>query len=118
MKAVIRHLATIDGDPLEVATIANPVNASQWIRILAGPADGPGEESFDVNVCTPEWLRDEIERTGPMAGRHMLIVGRWNVEIVRRVVEGWVARIEGPNWHTLGEQLSRVGYWEFEDSRE
>ncbi|HTL41434.1 MAG TPA: Imm8 family immunity protein, partial [Pseudolysinimonas sp.] len=77
MRAAIRNLATIDGDPLEMASVADPGNASQWIRILAGPADGPGEESFDVNVCTPEWLRREVEQTGPMVGRHLLIVSRW-----------------------------------------
>jgi hypothetical protein len=117
MRAVIRHIGTIDGDLLELAKIENPSNAGQWVRILAGPADGPGEESFDVNVCTPEWLRVEIERTGPMVGRHMLIVDRWNVETVSRVITGLVARVEGPDWHAVGEQLGRIGHWEFEDYR-
>ncbi|CAN5183944.1 immunity 8 family protein [soil metagenome] len=117
MRAVIHRIETIDGDPLELATIENQSNAGQWVRILVGPADGPGEESFDVNVCTPEWLRDEIERTGPMVGRHLLIVNRWDVETVSRAISGLVAKVEGLDWQAVGERLGRIGYWEFEDYR-
>lgn len=115
MRAAVRHIETIDGKPLELTMIDNPSNAGQWVRILAGPADAPGSESFDVNVCTPEWLRDEIERTGPMVGRHLLIVDRWDAETVTRVINGLVAKVEGPDWQAVGKQLARIGFWEFED---
>lgn len=117
MRAAIRHIVTMDDEPLEMAKIDNPNNAGHWVRILAGPAGGLGEESFDVNVCTPDWLRDEVERTGPMVGRHLLIVGRWDAEKIRLVITGLVARVEGLDWQAVAEQLGRIGYWEFEDYR-
>ena len=34
----------------------------------------PGEELFDVLVYAPGWLREEIERHGPITGCHLLVV--------------------------------------------
>jgi hypothetical protein len=28
--------------------------------MIVGPRDMPGEESFDITVCSPEWLADPV----------------------------------------------------------
>ena len=33
-----------------------PEDFALRVRVFAGPADGQGEESFDLTVCSPEWL--------------------------------------------------------------
>jgi len=41
---------------------------------LVGPKDQPGEESFDVEVCTPKFLLNRYGREEVIIGRHFLIV--------------------------------------------
>ena len=58
--------ATLPGDSAEFALLA---------RMLVGPADGSGEESFDITVCTPEWLGRACRRVGGIYdARHHLVV--------------------------------------------
>ena len=40
----------------------DPAGFVSGVQLLAGPADGPGEESFELTVCSPEWL---AVRAGP-----------------------------------------------------
>jgi hypothetical protein len=108
-------IATIDGEPLESVTPLNPVRVGQWVRALAGPDGGPGEESFDLIVCTPTWLAGEVSRNGPIVGRHHLIVDRWDHEQVRGTLVCLFSREEADDWPELGLRLSRLGSWEFED---
>jgi hypothetical protein len=35
--------------------------------------------------------------------------------MLRQWVESRVAKVEAPDWAGVGEQLSRIGYWEIED---
>ncbi|MFG1906097.1 Imm8 family immunity protein [Kribbella sp. NPDC048928] len=51
-----------------------------------GPVDGPGEESFDLTVCTPSWLSRKIRESGPALGRHLVIVESLDIAEVERFV--------------------------------
>jgi hypothetical protein len=117
MQVGIVDISSVDGEPLEDLVVADQVDASVWVRVLAGPSGGPGYESFDVNVCTPRWLEREIERTGPFVGRHLLIVNRWDAPIVRARLTGLFQTASGENWAELAEKLARIGAWEIEDYR-
>ena len=75
----------------------------------------PGEESFDVLMCAPGWLREEIERHGPITGRHLLVVCPLEL---REAIRFSTCRIEGEraeDWARLGERLSWIGFRELED---
>jgi hypothetical protein len=85
------------------------------LRILAGPDDGPGEESFDLTVCSVAWLEEQVRRDGVVDARHHLIVEWYDWPKVRAYVERFVQRCQGDTWRDVAEQLSRLGYWEFED---
>jgi hypothetical protein len=69
MRAVLRHLLlspdprTLPGDPAEFAF---------GVQLLVGPADGPGEESFDLTVCSPEWLAGRCRSGELVNGLHQL----------------------------------------------
>src|SRR5690349_8386080 len=47
------------------------------VQAMIGPAGIDGEESFDVVLCTPEWLGSHMARE-PMPGRHYLFVSHYN----------------------------------------
>jgi len=101
--------ATLSGDPAAFA-----LNA----RLMIGPADGPGEESFDVTICTPEWL-SVAARGGFYDARHHVVVDFEAFD--QAALHRWPARlvetVQADTWKQIGERLSRLGYWEFEDYR-
>jgi hypothetical protein len=61
VRAVLKDLI-FDSGPPELPT--DPAVFSFLARLVVGPADGPGEESFDLTVCSPEWLSARSKETG------------------------------------------------------
>ena len=85
------------------------------IQILAGPDGSEGEESFDLLVVTPKWLARRVVETGPVCGRHLLIVESFDYATIERWIRRAVSACEGCDWSQAAERLGRVGLWEFED---
>lgn len=117
MHATLRSLV-FDPDPSSLP--ADAAEFSTNARLTVGPADGPGEETFDVTVCTPEWLARACRGIGGIYdARHHVIVTLEQFD--RRALHDWfqarVQRVEGDDWGQVGERLGRLGYWEFEDYR-
>jgi hypothetical protein len=117
MRAVLKSLdlepdpSTLPDDPAEFSLLA---------RMIVGPPDTPGEESFDVTVCSPEWLAKALRQVGGIYNaRHHLVVNF--DEFDQRALRGWlsarVQEVESDTWAEIGERLGRLGYWEFEDHR-
>ena len=85
---------------------------------LVGPADGLGDETFDVTVCTPEWLAQACRtRGGIYDARHHVVVTMEQFD--ERAMHDWfearVRRVEGDDWNEIGNRLARLGFSEFED---
>jgi hypothetical protein len=115
MRAVLKSLdlepdpATLPGDPAAFSLLA---------RMIVGPPDGPGEESFDVTICTPEWLA-HVANGGFYDARHHVVV---NLDAFdKNALHTWLTRrvtsVQADTWQEIGERLGRLGYWEFEDYR-
>jgi hypothetical protein len=114
MRAEIRHLHTPDIDPYTFI----PDDSERFmflVQMLAGPAGEQGEESFQFEVCTPQWLHDRIRREGPINGRHHVIVDAFNWPGLQAYFQRLVAGCTGADWHEITTKLSRYGHWEFED---
>jgi hypothetical protein len=90
------------------------------VRLYVGPSDGPGEESFDLTVCSPEWLATQSRDEGFIDGRHHVIINvdQFDQRHLQRWLEQRVTSVEATTWPEVGERLARLGYWEFEDYRE
>ena len=71
IRAAIRHI-TCDPDPQSLPD--NPADFFLTVRLFVDPVDGPGEESFDLVVCSPEWLARCCRTEGMVSGLHHLIV--------------------------------------------
>lgn len=115
MRAVLKSLV-LEPDPATLP--ADAVAFALLARMMIGPADAPGEESFDVTVCTPEWLARACSDAGGIYNaRHHLIVDLESFD--QRALHAWlsarVQEVEAQAWSGIGEKLSRLGYWEFED---
>lgn len=109
MRAAIRRF---EWDDLASADPAvEPVN----LVIAAGPAGGPGEERFQISVCTIDALALLVARQGIVIGRHYLFVEVINTKRIEAFLHDRLRRIDGRNWHEVAEKIARIGYWEFED---
>lgn len=116
MRAVLRDLI-FSPDPRTLP--GDPAGFAFGVQLLIGPADGPGEESFELTVCSPEWLADQCRSGQPVNGLHHVIVG-WDT-YDERVLRGWlearVHAVEAATWGGLASQLCFLGDWEFENYR-
>lgn len=116
MRAVIRSFDSSDVD-LDDHHSEDPFDDAVWLRMYVGPADGRGEESFDVCVCTPLWLKREVEKHGARVIRHTLLMPRLDVDQAKKVLEAEISRLDGDTWDELARKIGELGYWEFQDYR-
>lgn len=119
MRAEIKHLMTADGDAFDdkFRPTDNEI-FSVSLRLIAGPAGGEGEESFDINICTPLWLNHKLQDSDTLIGRHHLFVKSFDYQRIRQAIEKYVSSCSGKGWPEIGLKLARIGYWEFEDYKE
>ena len=116
MKAEIKSLYSLQLEDSLINYWPDDVsNFGTWIRVYIGPLGGGGAEAFDIQVCTPEWVKAQCADRGPMWGRHMLIVEAYDYDAIKGVIERYVAGSDGDNWEAIAGKLSRIGAWEFED---
>ena len=112
-RAEIRWLLTPDIEP-ESYVPEDPERFVFLVEMIAGPAGEKGEESFQFEVCSPGWLREQA-RNGPFPGRHLVIVDRFDWPALVAYFDDLVARCTGRDWSEVTAKLSR--HWEFEDYR-
>ncbi|XVX18676.1 Imm8 family immunity protein [Actinomycetota bacterium] len=118
MRAVLKNL-DLEPDPASLPN--DPAEFSLLARMIVGPADMPGEESFDVIVCTPEWLAKACSQVGGIYNaRHHLVVNFDGFD--QRALRAWlsarVREVEADTWAEVGHRLGRLASWEFEDYRD
>ena len=114
MRAAIRDVI-FDPDPRSLPD--DPARFVLQARLLVGPSDDQGDESFYLTVCTPQWLAARVRNEGIISGLHLLIVDAdsFDERAVRRWLEKKVSAMEAASWVELTARLSRIGWWEFED---
>ena len=113
MRAEVRAVSSPD---VEVATYqsATPDDDGALVTLYVGSPGEAGEESFDVVVCTPAWLRRKVLK-GPLIGRHHLLVEPFDLRVAEKFLRSQVERLEAPTWEELAAKIGRIGHWEFED---
>ena len=117
MRAELRRLHSPDVHDLESYCPEEPDNFGFLLQAMIGPAGGQGEESFDIVVCTPQWLKRNHDEREIVLGRDHLIVFRYDYKRLENFITGFVTGCDGRSWGDLAQQLSRLGKWEFEDYR-
>jgi hypothetical protein len=85
------------------------------VVLHAGPSDGPGSETFHIEVVTVTGVAARVARDRIVTGRHLLIVEDINQREIERFIEDRLRRISGETWHDVALKIGRLGYSEFED---
>ncbi|WP_404801090.1 Imm8 family immunity protein [Aeromicrobium duanguangcaii] len=114
MRAAVRTLMSLEVDDL-AGWVPEDDSWALGVRIIAGPDDGPGEESFDLVVCNLGWLVEQLQISEVIDGRHLLIVDSYVWPSLRAHIERRVQECEGSSWEEVAGQLGRFAFWEFED---
>jgi len=116
MKAILKELISLElEENLEEYLPDDPANFGTWVRMMIGPENEIGAESFDIFICTPIWLNKEYSERKISWGRNMLIVFEYNLNEIRSYINKYVESCNADDWHSLAVKLSRVGAWEFEN---
>jgi Immunity protein 8 len=88
------------------------------LQVMVAPEDSPGEESFDVTLCSPEWVVARAAERKILEGRDLLITSGYNYELIHEYISKYVSSCEGQNWQEVAHKLSRLGRWEFDEYTE
>lgn len=117
MRAALRCILSIENHDLSTW---HPSGAdfAVGIRLLVGPDDGEGEESFDLTVCSPSWLAERADEEAVYDARHHLVVVAFDFQLLENYLKRRVEACRGTSWDEVAQQVARLGYWEFEDYRE
>ena len=113
MRARLISLTTTQHDDLR-SFVPDPGPLMLGVRALVGPSDGPGEESFGLTVCEPDWLASQLTK-GFRWAHAILVVATWDPEVVERAVRDLVLHAEGADWDEVAGKLARYMHWEFSD---
>lgn len=84
------------------------------LQAMIGPAGEDGEESFDVEVCTPKWIESNLEINDVIIGVHYLIVREYSYKKLIHSIEKFLLSCSGPSWGEVAKKVSKLGFWEFE----
>lgn len=115
ISAHVRRISTSEGDDLELYVPQDPQKFCVLVRAMVGPRGGVGEESFDINVCTPQWLEEQIDGEGFVFGTHRLFVKTYDTLQIKKLITKFIERYSGDSWREVAEKIGPFARWEFED---
>lgn len=115
MRATVRHLHSPDVPDLARWRPTEEEHFGILLQVFVGPSDGPGQESFDFVVCSPEWLRRKYGDDAVIFCRNHILLFRYDFSILQAAVESLVSRVSGDSWNEIASKLARYGLWEFEE---
>jgi hypothetical protein len=115
MKAVIKHCYSTDVEDLFEYRPGNSSIFGFPLRFLIGPNDQPYEVSFDVFLCSPNYLLANYPKNSIIFNYHMIIAFEYNFDEILDRVAKYVTSLEEDTWEKLIDKLSRFGKSEFED---
>ncbi|MEG9859066.1 MULTISPECIES: Imm8 family immunity protein [Stenotrophomonas] len=108
------RLNGIFNDVLDLRTwIPGEVDFSVDVRVNVGVVGIPGDDDFDLNVCTPGWLVENS--SSALWGRGMLVVSEFDFSVIESVISSYIDSCEADTWAEIATKLCRVMKWEFDD---
>jgi hypothetical protein len=119
MKAQLKWMDSPDVD-LDAFQPDDPADVDFLLQAGIGPEGSDAADIFDLRVCTPEWLRRQIDADGAPAfafGTSMLIVKAFDPALIRGALQHYCERCVGTTWEEIVPKLSRIAAWEYDGYR-
>lgn len=118
MKAEVKRFHSPDILDLENFQPDNENSFSFLLQVIVGIKDIESEESFDMIVCTPQWIENNHSESEIIFGEHYLIVFKYDFNEIRKKVSNYIDQLTEENWDLLANKIDRIGKWEFRDYQE
>ena len=91
------------------------------LQVFVSDVQDGAPDSFDVTVCSPKWLADNLgqfERQSPGAecvviGHGLWLQEQWDAEAIAKTIRTLVASVAGDDWRDLANWLGRYIPWEY-----
>lgn len=115
MRPQLKRVHSPDVEEVDSYAPSDPGRFGILIQLMVGPVGQDGEESFDVVLCAPRWLAEQVGETGVLDLRHHLLVNEWDWGRVLDCIERFLASVEAPSWSEVAAIVGRIGRWEYED---
>lgn len=111
----VKGIYTTSMDNLELFIPQDPETFCISVRVMAGPTQSEGKDAFDIRVCSPRWLEQEVAKEGFVFGMQTLFIAEYNAAQIKRLLTKMFERHMGNSWEVIGQKLTRIAHWEFED---
>ncbi len=94
----------------------DPTNFMVVIEVGIGEFGKEGSDNYTVNVCTPQWLSDDLRKNGkPLFVKGLLLVECFQPKIIRDRIAEIIRSTTGKDWDDYNRKMTRYFNWEFED---
>jgi len=118
LQPVVRSicLRTVGGGfaELEEFKPEDPSNFEIDLEIFVGFEASPGEERFDLTVCTPHWILELLKEDDPMMGHGIIIVSNYSYPQIVEYIKSYVKMCVGSNIDDAMRRVGLLGEWESE----
>ncbi|MGE4336806.1 MAG: immunity 8 family protein [Pigmentiphaga sp.] len=115
MRAELKSLHSPDANLLTYVPI-DPTSFALLVQAMIGPVGSAAAESFDLVLCTPDWLSRQLsENRKPFFGAQHLIVDQYDYERLWASISDLCSSIEGHDWNEVASKLNVYAAWEFAD---
>lgn len=118
MNPELKRIHSPDVNDLSKHQPDDPQCFSFLIQIMVGAKGESWEESFDIEVCTPQWLAKNLGQDDILIGSRLIIVQKYNYEKISSSIKKFLNHCKRETWNEVASQISRIGRWEFEDYSE
>jgi hypothetical protein len=115
MKQILKSIFLFGSDNFKEFLPEIPHNFHVTVSLTIGGEGDTGGSDYSLGICTPTWLDHNIQNTGPLSGRHLLIVNRFDAVEIRASIEKIIRQCERENPAETNTVLARFFAWEFED---
>ena len=85
------------------------------LQVIVGIKGKEGGDTFDIEICTPQWLLQNYDASSIVFGRGRLIVFEYNIERIFNRITKFCESCSGNTWEEIAPKIGRIGLWEFED---
>lgn len=118
MRAELKRIHSPDIENLADYYPDDPASFCFLLQAIVAPLGEEGEESFDIEVCTPKWLSENYQENDIVIGQHLLIVFDYNYDRIFNKIKSYIENCNGDTWDKITQQIGRLGKWEFDDYSE
>jgi hypothetical protein len=115
MRAKLQSLRSPDAFDLKSYAPDDPANFGILVEATIGSSGEPGGDVFSFEVCTSSWLGQEWLQDNYRFGRHLLLLKKYDYNILWNAIEKLCNSVEEADWEQVAQKLGRYGHWEFEE---